>query len=298
MEKSQCKLMPYFPTRHSRWVLTGKSSFSLVSPPANGNAVISVTNNTVPETGPSEGVAVSFDVTVVSESAPARRKRATEDTGCTLAVVVGDQTVYNDTLDANSGDTANIVTSPVASVTNNTVLSIIETCGDDPAEAVVNNVLLVAAPLGAATTSGFTSATASESGTGTESLPSFTLPTTFSLPTFTFPSVSVPTGSDIPVPTFTESLPTSFPATSASFEVTPSSFPVSFPTTGTEPTATPSATAAPLHPPFIGDFEFYGCIGSFFHFPTFDLAGSSDNMDLETCASICASDSFAGVFEK
>jgi hypothetical protein len=222
---------------------------SVVEPPANGQASFTVSDATAPDTAPGEGVAVSMDVTTGSAS-PQRKRAAATD--CSLAVVLDGLVVYNETLVDNGGATTTIQSNPVE-VSGNTTLQVVETCGDNPVPAILSNVLLVAAPLSAPTSTGSGSPTSTGGSSGTVS----------------------PTGSGTVTPT------------GSNGTVTP---------TGTMPTTTASAT--PGFPSVIGDFVFYGCIGSNNNFPTFQLSGSSAQMDLETCTTICADSTFAGVFAR
>lgn len=231
---------------------------SLMSPPANGEATITVGNTTVPETTAGEGIAITFDITTVT--AAARRKRATA-TDCTLAATLDGVTVYNETLLDYGGATTSMTSDAVLSSTH-PVLQFIETCGDNPAQIIVSNVLLVAAPV-TPITSTIVSETATATGTETGT------------------ATGTATGTETGTATGTET------GTATGTETGTSTGSVTFPT----------ATSTPGFPEVIDNFVFFGCLGSTDNFPTFSLRNSSAEMTLELCTSQCSNATFAGVYE-
>jgi hypothetical protein len=42
-------------------------------------------------------------------------------------------------------------------------------------------------------------------------------------------------------------------------------------------------------PARVGDYQFYGCVGSSKNFPSFEKIGTNPQMDLELCAASCGS---------
>ncbi|KAF5718689.1 hypothetical protein FMUND_5049 [Fusarium mundagurra] len=67
--------------------------------------------------------------------------------------------------------------------------------------------------------------------------------------------------------------------------------------TGTEASASASATSPAGFPGSIGVFTLFGCVGSSAGFPTFELAETNAQMDLERCASLCTGRAYFGVYD-
>ncbi|KAI1039962.1 hypothetical protein LB505_005998 [Fusarium chuoi] len=67
--------------------------------------------------------------------------------------------------------------------------------------------------------------------------------------------------------------------------------------TGTEASASASATSPAGFPGSIGVFTLFGCVGSSAGFPTFELAETNVQMDLERCASLCTGRAYFGVYD-
>ncbi|KAF5973645.1 hypothetical protein FBULB1_8218 [Fusarium bulbicola] len=65
--------------------------------------------------------------------------------------------------------------------------------------------------------------------------------------------------------------------------------------TGTSPSS--STTLPAGFPGDVGDFTLFGCVGSTTGFPTFTLAQSDPKMDLDICATLCAGQSYFGVYD-
>ncbi|KAF5616944.1 uncharacterized protein FTJAE_12819 [Fusarium tjaetaba] len=70
-------------------------------------------------------------------------------------------------------------------------------------------------------------------------------------------------------------------------------------TTGTATGTSPSVTATlPAgFPGEVGDFTLFGCVASSAGFPTFTLAQSNPEMDLDICATLCAGRTYFGVYD-
>ena len=277
-------------------------STRLMSAPANGEATISV-DAAAPDTASGDGVAVSMDLTVMSSES--RRKRAVA-TDCSLAVVIDGQTVYNSTILANGNSTMGITSSSV-SVSDNPLLQIIETCGQDPVALVVSNVLLVAVPMSDTTSSTFpASITVPASGSVTRTATGSFSTLLSSSRGQVSPSLSQSShfsatisrsqsSSDLPS-VQTESGMTSFtlgntaltsPSTALTSDATL--------TTTLLPTQTTSITGFPS---VVGNFAFFGCVGSTNNFPTFELRASNQQMDIEQCTTICEDNRFAGIYKR
>lgn len=237
----------------------------LMTPPANGEASI-VVNADAPETSAGQGVSCSFDLTATSSST--KHKRAATD--CTLAVVLDGQTVYNETIDDNAGAASTIDTDAVYT-SSSPLLQIIETCGDDPVPVVISNVQLVAAAISSSSSSSTVLSTSAPTSSGTVSGNTTEPVTSGSAPITTGP-VTTPASSTA---TGTDTATTSGSATAS----------------GVVPTETAG------FPGLIGDFAFFGCVGSVDNFPTFSLFASSEYMDLEMCTSYCGNQTFAGVYD-
>ncbi|KAF4437212.1 hypothetical protein FACUT_5866 [Fusarium acutatum] len=67
--------------------------------------------------------------------------------------------------------------------------------------------------------------------------------------------------------------------------------------TGTEASASASATSPAGFPGSVGVFTLFGCVGSSAGFPTFELAETNAQMDLERCASLCTGRAYFGVYD-
>ncbi|KAF4958922.1 hypothetical protein FGADI_2001 [Fusarium gaditjirri] len=67
--------------------------------------------------------------------------------------------------------------------------------------------------------------------------------------------------------------------------------------TGTEASASASATSPAGFPGSVGVFTLFGCVGSSAGFPTFELAETNAQMDLELCASSCTGRAYFGVYD-
>jgi hypothetical protein len=67
--------------------------------------------------------------------------------------------------------------------------------------------------------------------------------------------------------------------------------------TGTEASASASATSPAGFPGSVGVFTLFGCVGSSAGFPTFELAETNAQMDLELCASQCTGRAYFGVYD-
>ncbi|KAH7273147.1 hypothetical protein B0J15DRAFT_573988 [Fusarium solani] len=67
--------------------------------------------------------------------------------------------------------------------------------------------------------------------------------------------------------------------------------------TGTETDATTTASSVPGFPPTSNGFVFFGCTGSSSGFPTFELALSSPQMDIDLCSSTCQGSDYFGVYD-
>ncbi|KAF5532873.1 hypothetical protein FNAPI_12829 [Fusarium napiforme] len=67
--------------------------------------------------------------------------------------------------------------------------------------------------------------------------------------------------------------------------------------TGTEASASASATSPAGFPGSIGVFTLFGCVGSSAGFPTFELAETNAQMDLERCGSLCTGRAYFGVYD-
>ncbi|PTD02966.1 hypothetical protein FCULG_00009357 [Fusarium culmorum] len=66
--------------------------------------------------------------------------------------------------------------------------------------------------------------------------------------------------------------------------------------TGTSPSATATATLPAGFPSQVGDFTLFGCIASTAGFPSFSLAQSNSDMDLDICSTLCARRAYFGVY--
>lgn len=233
-----------------------------MTPPANGEASI-VVNADAPETSAGQGVSCSFDVNPTASAQKVKRA----DTDCSIAVVIDGQTVYNETLD----DSAATIATDAVYISSSPILSIVETCGDDPVPIVVSNVQLEAAAISSSSSSSSTVATSSAPVTSGSASINGTEPITSGTAPMTTPSASM-TGTA----TGTDTATTSGTATAS----------------GVVPTETAG------FPGLIGDFAFFGCVGSVDNFPTFSLMASSEFMDLEMCTSYCGNQTFAGVYDR
>lgn len=229
----------------------------LMTPPANGQASI-VVNADAPETSAGQGVSCTFDVNPTASAQ--KHKRAATD--CSIAVVIDGQTVYNETLD----DAAATIDTDAVYISSSPILSIVETCGDDPVPIVLSNVALVAAAITTSSSSSSTVATSSAPVTSSSASINGTEPITSGTAPVTTPSASL-TGTDTATTSGTTTASGVVPTETAGF------------------------------PGLIGDFAFFGCVGSVDNFPTFSLIASSEFMDLEMCTSYCGNQTFAGVYD-
>lgn len=263
-----------------------------MSAPANGEATLAV-NASAPDTAPGDGVAVSMDLTTLSSES--RRKRAVA-TDCSLAVVLDGQTVYNSTIFANDNSTTGITSSSVP-VSDSPLLEVVQTCGDDPVQIIVSDVLLVAMPASDITSSSLVTQSVPVTGSVTNTATSSSL-ASLPISSQSVPSLSVPS-STLPM----------ISSSSLSFLSLSSSQAITEPTisttgrTSSEGTITsnslPSQTSSVSgFPSVVGDFAFLGCVGSSNNFPTFNLQASNQQMDIEQCTALCADQKFAGIYQR
>ncbi|QPC74457.1 hypothetical protein HYE68_005209 [Fusarium pseudograminearum] len=224
------------------------------------------------------------------------RKRA--DTDCTLDVTVDGVNVFAEGLTPNGGFVSKSSRGTLGGDSPPNV-EFVQSCGDNPAQATIANV-----KIGAGEGDG-------GNGGGNPIVTETTLTNGEGEPTATVTDTIIPTGTDTEtntnaegattnsegetiVPTGTE---TATDINTNAEGATTNSEGETITATGTETAPTSTATSAAGFPGSIGNFAFFGCVGSTGGFPTFELVESSASMDLDRCAELCEGRSYFGVHD-
>ncbi|KAM0299337.1 hypothetical protein ACHAPM_007378 [Fusarium culmorum] len=222
------------------------------------------------------------------------RKRA--DTDCTLDVTVDGVNVFAEGLTPNGGYVSKSSRGTLGGDSPPNV-EFVQSCGDNPAQATIANV-----KIGAGEGDG-------GNGGGNPIVTETTLTNGEGEPTATVTDTIIPTGTDTETNTNAEGATTNsegetiVPTETAtdvntnSEGATTNSEGETITATGTETAPTSTATSAAGFPGSIGNFAFFGCVGSTGGFPTFELVESSASMDLDRCAELCEGRSYFGVHE-
>ncbi|KAF5627135.1 hypothetical protein F52700_8618 [Fusarium sp. NRRL 52700] len=271
----------------------------------------------------------SISVSAVIES----RKRAFE--GCTLDVTLDGETIYSEPLADTNGAAVEQASNPTTLNSDKPDIQFLQSCGSDPVQLDVSNLVVATATDNGSTgipTVGGTE-TATETGTEVATGTNSEGATTNSegetvIPTGT--ETAIATGTNSEGATTNSEGETVFP-TETAVETNSAGFTTNsegetvFPTgtetgsaiatgtnsegattnsegetvvpTGTEASASASATSPAGFPGSIGVFTLFGCVGSDAGFPTFELAESNAQMDLERCASLCTGRAYFGVYD-
>ncbi|KAF5984595.1 hypothetical protein FBULB1_3294, partial [Fusarium bulbicola] len=232
------------------------------------------------------------------------RKRAFE--GCTLDVKLDGETIYSEPLADTNGAAVEQASNPTTLDSDKPDIQFLQSCGSEPVQLDVSNLVVAAAtdggstglPTGAATETGTEVATGTNSEGATTNSEGETV---------------IPTGTETAIETNSAGFTTNsegetiFPtgtetgaATNSEGATTNSEGETVVPTgtaTGTEASASASATSPAGFPGSIGVFTLFGCVGSSAGFPTFELAETNALMDLERCASLCTGRAYFGVYD-
>ncbi|KAF5699840.1 hypothetical protein FGLOB1_11135 [Fusarium globosum] len=253
---------------------------------ANGVAEFSTSPQiTELETGSQIQIRFEISVSAVAEA----RKRAFE--GCTLDVKLDGETIYSEPLADTNGAAVEQASNPTTLNSDKPDIQFLQSCGSEPVQLDVSNLAVASAtdggstglPTGAATETATGTETGTEVATGTNSEGA----TTNSEGETVFPT-GTETGSAIATGTNSEGATTN----SEGETVVPTGT-----ATGTEASASASATSPAGFPDSIGVFTLFGCVGSSAGFPTFELAETNAQMDLERCASLCTGRAYFGVYD-
>ncbi|KAF4502242.1 hypothetical protein FAGAP_1527 [Fusarium agapanthi] len=259
-------------------------------------------------------IQLSFSVTVFSLTEG--RKRAFE--GCTLDVTLDGETVYSEPLADTNGAAVEQKSNPTALNSDKPDIQFLQSCGSDPVQLDVSNLAVADAtdggstglPTGAATETGTETGTEVATGTNSEGATTNSEGETV-IPTGTETGSAIATGTNSEGATTNSEGETVFPTgtetgsaiatgTNSEGATTNSEGETVVPTgtaTGTEASASASATSPAGFPGSIGDFTLFGCVGSSAGFPTFELAETNAQMDLERCASLCTGRAYFGVYD-
>jgi hypothetical protein len=278
-------------------------------------------------------IQIRFDITV--NAVIEGRKRAFE--GCTLDVKLDGETIYSEPLADTNGAAVEQASNPTALNSDKPDIQFLQSCGSEPVQLDVSNLAVAAATDGGSTglPTGANTETATETGTEVATGTNTEGATTNSegetvIPTGTETGSAIATGTNsegattnsegetvIPTETAIETNSagfttnsegeTVFPtgtqtgaATNSEGATTNSEGETVVPTgtaTGTEASASASATSPAGFPGSVGVFTLFGCVGSSAGFPTFELAETNAQMDLERCASLCVGRAYFGVYD-
>ncbi|PNP78616.1 hypothetical protein FNYG_07962 [Fusarium nygamai] len=307
-------------------LVTGANGEPAVRMAAAANGVAEFTASpeiTELETGSQIQIRFEIAVSAVVES----RKRAFE--GCTLDVKLDGETIYSEPLADTNGASVEQASNPTALNSDKPDIQFLQSCGSEPVQLDVSNLAVAAATDGGSTglPTGAATETATETGTevatGTNSEGATTnsegetvIPTgtetgsAIATGTNSEGETVIPTGSETAIETnsagFTTNsegetvFPTGTQTGSAIATGTNSEGETVVPTgtaTGTEASASASATSPAGFPGSVGVFTLFGCVGSSAGFPTFELAETNAQMDLERCASLCTGRAYFGVYD-
>lgn len=295
---------------------------------ANGVAEFS-TSPQITEIEAGSQIQIRFEISV--SAVLEARKRAFE--GCTLDVKLDGETIYSEPLADTNGAAVEQASNPTTLNSDKPDIQFLQSCGSEPVQLDVSNLAVAAAtdggstglPTGAATETGTETGTEVATGTNSEGATTNSEGETV-IPTGTETGTAIATGTnsegattnsegETVIPTGTE---TAIETNSAGF-TTNSEGETVFPTgtnsegattnsegetvvptgtaTGTEASASASATSPAGFPGSIGVFTLFGCVGSSAGFPTFELAETNAQMDLERCASLCTGRAYFGVYD-
>ncbi|SCO78319.1 uncharacterized protein FRV6_02532 [Fusarium oxysporum] len=261
------------------------------------------------------------------------RKRAFE--GCTLDVNLDGETIYSEPLADTNGAAVEQASNPTTLNSEKPNIQFLQSCGSEPVQLDVSDLAVAAAtdggstglPTGAATETATETGTEVATGTNSEGATTNSEGETV-IPTGTETGSAIATGTNsegattnsegetvIPTETAIETNSagfttnsegeTVFPtgtqtgaATNSEGATTNSEGETVIPTaTGTEASASASATSPAGFPGSVGVFTLFGCVGSSAGFPTFELAETNAQMDLERCASLCTGRAYFGVYD-
>ncbi|KAG4268014.1 hypothetical protein FPRO04_04430 [Fusarium proliferatum] len=223
------------------------------------------------------------------------QKRA--ETDCTLDVTVDGRSVFSEGLSTGSGSKSSDSTS---SSGNSPDVEFVQSCGATSSRLEVSD--LAVGPPGSSNPGGGNGGSTDTTGTAeptntnsegatTNSEGQTIEPTGTETATNSEGATTNSEGETV-FPTGTETATNSEGATTNSEGET-------IQPTGTETTApTSSASSAPGFPGSIGDFAFFGCVGSTDGFPTFELLQTSGSMDLNLCASLAEGRAYFGVHDE
>ncbi|WXC61850.1 hypothetical protein SNK03_007723 [Fusarium graminearum] len=276
--------------------------------------------------------AILFEILV--ELLENNRKRA--DTDCTLDVIVDGVNVFAEGLTPNGGYVSKSSRGTLGGDTPPNV-EFVQSCGDNPAQATIANVKVGSGdgdggngggngggnPTGTDTDTTIPTGTDAATNTNAEGATTNSEGETV-IPTETATDVNtnsegattnsegetiIPTETATDVNTNSEGATTNsegetiIPTETAtdvntnSEGATTNSEGETITATGTETAPTSTATSAAGFPGAIGNFAFFGCVGSTGGFPTFELIESSASMDLDRCAQLCEGRSYFGVHD-
>ncbi|KAF5538454.1 hypothetical protein FPHYL_12510, partial [Fusarium phyllophilum] len=309
--------------------VTGPNGETAVRMAAAANSVAEFSTSpdiTELETGSQIQIRFDISVSAVIEA----RKRAFE--GCTLDVKLDGEIIYSEPLADTNGAAVEQASNPTALNSDKPDIQFLQSCGSEPVQLDVSNLAVAAAtdggstglPTGAATETGTEAATGTNSEgetvipTGTETGSAIATGTNSEGATTNSEGETViPTGSETAIETNSAGATTNsdgetvFPTgtqtgsaiatgTNSEGATTNSEGETVVPTgtaTGTEASASASATSPAGFPGSVGVFTLFGCVGSSAGFPTFELAETNAQMDLERCASLCTGRAYFGVYD-
>ncbi|CVL12353.1 uncharacterized protein FPRN_07107 [Fusarium proliferatum] len=282
---------------------------------ANGVAEFSTSPQiTELETGSQIQIRFEISVSAVAEA----RKRAFE--GCTLDVKLDGETIYSEPLADTNGAAVEQASNPTTLNSDKPDIQFLQSCGSEPVQLDVSNLAVASAtdsgstglPTGAATETATGTETGTEVATGTNSEGATTNSEGETvIPTGTETGSATATGTNSEGATTNSEGETVFPTgtetgsaiatgTNSEGATTNSEGETVVPTgtaTGTEASASASATSPAGFPGSVGVFTLFGCVGSSAGFPTFELAETNAQMDLELCASSCTGRAYFGVYD-
>ncbi|KAG5768594.1 hypothetical protein H9Q72_003906 [Fusarium xylarioides] len=267
-------------------LVTGPNGEPAVRMAAAANGVAEFTASpeiTELETGSQIQIRFDISVSAVIEA----RKRAFE--GCTLDVKLDGETIYSEPLADTNGAAVEQASNPTALNSDKPDIQFLQSCGSEPVQLDVSNLAVAAAtdggstglPTGAATETGTETGTEVATGTNSEGATTNSEGETV-IPTGTETGSAIATGTNSEGATTNSEGETVVPTGTA---------------TGTEASASASATSPAGFPGSVGVFTLFGCVGSSAGFPTFELAETNAQMDLERCASLCTGRAYFGVYD-
>ncbi|KAF5979489.1 hypothetical protein FCOIX_5317 [Fusarium coicis] len=229
------------------------------------------------EIGSQIQIRFEIDVSAAVES----RKRAFE--GCTLDVKLDGDTIYSEPLADTNGASVEQASNPTTLNSDKPDIQFLQSCGSEPVQVDVSNLVVAAATDGGSTGLPTGSATETAAETGTETGTEVATGTNSE-------GATTPSAGETVFPTGTQN--SSAIATGTTTKVWTNGT-----ATGTEASASASATSPAGFPASIGAFTLFGCVGSSAGFPTFELAETNAKMDLERCASLCTGRAYFGVYD-